>query len=218
MNDDILLEHLAVGPLQVNCFLVACPRTRDALVIDPGDEPERILRLAEQVGFQIRKVVNTHGHFDHVGGNQTLVSVSGAQLSIHADDLRLLRNAETHARAYGLQTTASPPPDRLLQEGDCIEVGTLSFRVVHVPGHSPGGISLYGHGHLFVGDILFAGSVGRTDLPGGDHETLISGIREKLLILPEQTLVHTGHGPDTTIAREKHSNPYVAIHARDGLR
>ncbi|MDT8441883.1 MAG: MBL fold metallo-hydrolase [Desulfuromonadales bacterium] len=211
MNNEIQLEHLAVGPLQVNCFLVACPQSREALVIDPGDDPERILALAEQAGLQIRSIINTHGHFDHVGGNHALVAACGAQLLIHGDDLRMLGNAEIHARGYGLQTTASPAPDRLLADGDRIEIGSLAFQVIHVPGHSPGGIALYGHGHLFAGDILFAGSIGRTDLPGGDHDRLIDGIRQKLLVLPDETIVHTGHGPDTTIGREKQTNPYIGL-------
>ena len=205
----ILLEHLAVGPLQVNCFVVGCPQTRQALVIDPGEEGDRILQTAEVTDLQVARVVNTHGHFDHIGANRRIVEATGAELLIHRQDAPLLGQADRHAAMFGLQATPSPEPDRLLEHGDRVRVGELDFEVLHIPGHSPGGIALYGHGHLFAGDILFAGSIGRTDLPGGDHQALITGIRKHLMGLPEETVVHTGHGPDTTIGREKQHNPYV---------
>jgi glyoxylase-like metal-dependent hydrolase (beta-lactamase superfamily II) len=203
------IETLAVGPLQVNCFIVACEKNREALVVDPGDEAERILKRLHASGLQLKLVVNTHGHFDHVGGNRLLVEESGAELLIHQDDLPVLRRAREHATLYGMSVTPSPEPSRLLAGGEILAVGELRLQVLHTPGHSPGGICLLGDGHLFSGDTLFAGSVGRTDLPGGDHDTLIEGIRRQLLVLSDETVVHPGHGPDTTIGREKRANPYL---------
>lgn len=213
MSEQMLIDQLGVGPLQVNCYLVACPETREAIVIDPGDDVERILELARQSDLKISTIVNTHGHFDHIGGNKAMVAATGAELLIHRADQPLLARAESHASAFGLSVVPSPEPDRLLEDGDTVTVGTLSFQVLHVPGHSPGGICLFGGGHLFVGDVLFAGSIGRTDLPGGDHDALVEGIRERLLVLPDDTVVHTGHGPATTIAREKRTNPFVGLNA-----
>ncbi len=205
----MLIETLVVGPLQVNCYLVACPRTGQALVVDPGAEGERILASVERAGLTVAAVVNTHGHFDHIGANRFVVEGTGAPLLLHAGDQPLLRNARQHAAQFGLHAELSPEPDRLLADGDRVTAGDLAFEVLHIPGHSPGGICLFGHGHLFVGDVLFAGSVGRTDLPGGNHAQLIGGIRQRLLTLPPATVVHPGHGPDTTIGRETGSNPFL---------
>jgi glyoxylase-like metal-dependent hydrolase (beta-lactamase superfamily II) len=213
MSEKLSIFELSVGPLQVNCFVVACSATREALIIDPGEDGGRILELTEREGLKVVKVVNTHGHFDHLGANRQIVEATGAELLLHEADLPLLQRAEAHAGAYGLSVTPSPPPDRLLKQGDSVTLGDITFSVYLVPGHSPGSICLFAEGHLFVGDVLFAGSVGRTDLPGGDFDALYEGIRSQLFKLPDETIVHPGHGPDTTIGRERQGNPFVGDHA-----
>lgn len=205
----MFIETLAVGPLQVNCHIVACAITREAMVIDPGDEVPRILDRLQENGLTPVVVVNTHAHFDHVGGNRALCEATHAPLLIHADDAPLLKRAEQQASAYGLKADPSPEPDTLLAEGDVVSVGELRFKVIHTPGHSPGGICLHSEGHLFVGDTLFAGSIGRTDLPGGDFDQLVNGIRQKLWELGDDTIIYPGHGPDSSIGRERTTNPFV---------
>nr|WP_320048219.1 MBL fold metallo-hydrolase [uncultured Desulfuromonas sp.] len=205
----MLVEALAVGPLQVNCYLVACSRTKHALVVDPGDEGDRILETIHKLGLDVKMVINTHGHFDHVGANHQILEATGVELCMHRNDLPLLKVAAKQAQSYGLPALQSPDPKRFLENGDLIEVGDLSFEVIHTPGHSPGGICLYGEGHLFSGDTLFAGSIGRTDLPGGDMQQLLGHIRNQLMVLPDATVVHPGHGPDSTIGREKTTNPFL---------
>ncbi len=209
MSESLVVHQMSVGPLQVNCFIVYCDKTKQAMVIDPGEEASRILHFVERHGLHVSKVVNTHCHFDHIGANQQVVEATGAELMLHKDDLPLLQNARNHAQVYGLQVAPSPQPDKLLGQGDTFQLGELTFQVFHVPGHSPGGICLLSEGHLFVGDVLFSGSIGRTDLPGGDYDSLVEGVRERLFSLDDETVVHPGHGPDTTIGRERQMNPFV---------
>jgi glyoxylase-like metal-dependent hydrolase (beta-lactamase superfamily II) len=203
------IETIPVGPLQVNCYLLICDKTRAAVVIDPGDEGARILDAVAAADAHLQAVINTHGHFDHIGANAYVVEQAGVGLMMHGDDVPLLRQAADHASIYGLSVVSSPEPTRILSEGDEVEVGELKLKVIHLPGHSPGGICLQVGNDLFVGDGLFAGSVGRTDLPGGNHDQLISGIRSKLMILSDETVVYPGHGPTTTIGREKLHNPFL---------
>ena len=205
----MILETLPTGPLQVNCYIVACEATLQAAIVDPGGDVEQILALVKQRNLKVQMVINTHGHFDHIGGNRQLLDATGADLLLHQADSQLLANADKHAAAYGLSTESSPVPQRLLNGGEQLQVGELLLDVLHTPGHTPGGICLLVEDHVIVGDTLFAGSVGRTDLPGGNHQTLIDSIREKLLILPDAIVVHPGHGPATTIGREKLHNPFV---------
>lgn len=209
----MIIEPHVVGPLQVNSFIVGCEVSKEAVVVDPGEEGERIFSRLVALGLQLKMIINTHGHFDHIGANRLLVEKSGAELLIHSADAELLPKAKEHGRKYGLDVQLSPSATRLLQGGEILNVGTLQIQVIATPGHTPGGISLLIGDHLFSGDTLFADSVGRTDLPGGDHESLVASIRKKLFVLPDTTIVHPGHGPDTTIGREKRMNPYVGIGA-----
>ena len=205
----MIFATLPTGPLEVNCYIVGCEKTRQAAVIDPGGNVEDILQLVKQNELEVVMIINTHGHFDHVGGNRQLQEVTKAELLLHSDDLPVLASVAQHAANFGLQTDPSPAPSRELSGGEALQLGELTLQVIHTPGHSPGGICLYVEDILVVGDSLFAGSIGRTDLPGGNHQLLIAGIKEKLLSLPEETKVFPGHGPMTTIGEEKAHNPFL---------
>ena len=207
----MIIKSLAVGPIQANCYIVGCPTTKNAIVIDPGDDVDQILLALAADNLSVQTIVNTHGHFDHVGGNQQLKTATGAELVIHAADAPMLTQLAQSAAAWGMTAENSPAPDRTVNDDDTIACGELEFKVIHTPGHSPGGIALYGHASLFVGDTLFAGSIGRTDLPGGNFETLKASIQQKLFILPEQTTVYPGHMGPTDIGREKRTNPFVGL-------
>jgi glyoxylase-like metal-dependent hydrolase (beta-lactamase superfamily II) len=199
------IRAFPVTPFIENCYVVR--DENESLIIDPGDSSSAILRHI--AGTTVKMIVNTHGHCDHCGGNAALVASTGADLAIHADDLPLLRAIEMQGRMFGIDTPASPEPTRILKEGDVIKVGNASFRVIHVPGHSPGHIALVGDGVVFSGDVLFAGSIGRTDLFGGDYHQIITSIRDKMLALPDDMTVYPGHGPSTTIGDERQSNPFL---------
>lgn len=205
----MILESLPTGPLQVNCYIIGCETTRDAAVIDPGGDVDQILDLVQKLDLQVKLIINTHGHFDHVGGNRRLIEKTGAELLLHEADLPLLGLAAQHAAGYGLSTEQSPEPDRLMKAGDLIRLGELELRVLETPGHTPGGVCLYVDDQVIVGDTLFAGSIGRTDLPGGDHQQLLDSIHKNLLTLPDETVAHPGHGPATTIGRERRYNPFL---------
>ncbi|HTG82447.1 MAG TPA: MBL fold metallo-hydrolase [Geobacteraceae bacterium] len=207
----MIFEIIVVGPLEVNCFLLGCETTREGVIVDPGSDPEKILAAVEKQGLTIRQVINTHGHFDHVGGNSRVLSATGASLLVHGGDVPFLSRAVDTAAMYGLVTENSPPPGRLLEDGMLLTFGEYGMRVLHTPGHTPGGCCLYleSEGKVITGDTLFADGVGRTDFPGSSHEALIEGIRSKLFTLPESTVVYPGHGPATTIGHEKRYNPYI---------
>ncbi|MCK4620628.1 MAG: MBL fold metallo-hydrolase [Desulfuromonadales bacterium] len=206
----MILESLPTGPLQVNCYIVGCDITHQAVVIDPGGDVEQILGVLKKHDLALPMVINTHGHFDHVGGNRQLIEATGAELLLHQADSSLLELANEHAAIYGLTSETSPAPQRLLVGGERLQLGELQIDVLHTPGHTPGGICLRIADQVIVGDTLFAGSIGRTDLPGGDHQQLIDSIREQLLPLPDETVVHPGHGPATTIGQEKLYNPFLS--------
>ncbi len=205
----MIIKKLEVGPIMANCFILGCESTKEAVVIDPGDDADRILMELAKSELKVKYLINTHGHFDHVSANKRMKEATGAQIAIHPEDEPMFNELSRSAQMFGLSSENSPPADILLNDGDEIIFGEITLQVIHTPGHSKGGISLYTKGHLFAGDTLFAGSIGRTDLAGGDYDTLISSIKEKLLIFDEDTIVYTGHGPETTIGNEKRMNPFL---------
>ncbi|OQX63160.1 MAG: MBL fold metallo-hydrolase [Desulfococcus sp. 4484_241] len=207
----MIIEKLEVGMMMANCYIVGCEKTRQAVVIDPGDEGDRILyRLADNK-FTVAYIINTHGHFDHVGANKQLKDATGADLLIHEADAPMLSTLSEMAEAFGMAMDNSPPPDRTLKDGDKITFGDITMDVIHTPGHTPGGISLVTDKKAFVGDTLFAGSIGRTDFPGGDFNTLIESIQKRLFPLGDDVTVYCGHGPETTIGMERRTNPFVVM-------
>lgn len=203
------IHTFTIGPLETNAYLVVDEGSRQTLLIDPGLESEGIYDVILEERLDLRAIVNTHGHFDHVCGNAFFKAKTGKPVLIHRDDVTMMSQAAGQALAFGFQVSTSPPPDRLLAEGDEVEIGESRFQVLHTPGHTPGGICLYEEGVVFVGDTLFAGSIGRTDMPGGSYELLLNSIRSKLLSLPDETAVYPGHGPATTIGAERAHNPFL---------
>lgn len=207
------IKTLAAGPLMANCYIVSDENTKKAVVIDPGGDADTIYKALQNEGLEAVAIINTHGHFDHVGGNKELVELTSAPLLIHEADAELLNNVTQSARAWGIPAENSPAADRFLQEGDVIEFGDSSLKVLHTPGHSPGGIALVGDGVVFVGDTLFRGSIGRTDLPGGNFEILRNSIHKKLFTLPDNTVAYCGHDRATEIGFEKQYNMFVGANA-----
>jgi hydroxyacylglutathione hydrolase len=202
---------LPIGPLQTNCYVAVCPETDTAAVIDPAWSGEALFEFVQREGFHIEVLLLTHAHFDHMAGAAALHRLSGARLLAHPDSGPLLQQASLHAQAWGFRIEQAPPLDGELTDGQVIEVGTLRLQVLYTPGHAPGHVSFYepSAGAIFDGDVLFSGSIGRTDLPGGNYQLLLRSIREKLLVLPDETAVYSGHGPATTIGRERRSNPFL---------
>jgi glyoxylase-like metal-dependent hydrolase (beta-lactamase superfamily II) len=206
----LIIKQLPVGPIQTNCYIAGCEETKEGVVIDPGEEAERILAEIKALGLTVKYILNTHAHFDHILANAPLVRATGAPLALHPLDLPLLRQ-NGGASLFGFEVPASPEPDLALAEGDIISFGTYTFQVLFTPGHTPGHVSFYEAkaGVVFDGDVLFAGGIGRTDLPGGDYEALVASINDKLMVLPDETVVCSGHGPVTTIGRERATNPWL---------
>lgn len=206
----MILHTIVVGITQTNCYLLGCEQSHEAAVIDPGGHPERILAGLKEHGLTPRYVLNTHCHFDHMAANADILAATGAQLAIHPAERPILE-MRGGATWFGVTVKPSPPPDVELVAGQVLEVGALRLQVLHTPGHSPGGVTFYleEEGTAFDGDVLFAQGVGRTDLPGGDWETLLRSVRETLFTLPDQTLLYPGHGPHTTVEQEKRFNPWV---------
>jgi glyoxylase-like metal-dependent hydrolase (beta-lactamase superfamily II) len=207
----MILETLEVGPVITNCYLVGCPQTRKAMVIDPGGDPDRILAMIEKSGLAVEKILNTHGHADHMAGNAAIHRALGCEILIHEADAHMLPSRAASLLDWIPGGEASPEADRQLTDGDTVSVGNLQFRVLHLPGHTPGGIGLLDDDVFFCGDTLFAQSIGRTDLPGGSEEIMFDTLANRIATLDENLKVYPGHGPPTTIGREKRENPFLRM-------
>ena len=216
MGNALKVEAYQVGPLENNTYLVVDPETSEAVLVDPAMGSEALVDSIRERKLNLSAVLNTHGHFDHTFNNALFSTAFGCPIRIHEGDLGLLRDMPRHAELFGFRAAPSPEPSRLLQAGEEIPVGRGKLRVLHTPGHSPGGICFASEGFVLCGDTLFAQSIGRTDLPGGDYETLIASIRRELYALADPTEAHPGHGPATLIGYEKRHNPFVKATARHG--
>ena len=211
----MLIESRAVAPFHKNGFLVACEDTRDAVLVDPGDEVADLLRIADEGRMTLRYILLTHAHMDHVSGVAAARRATGAPIGVHRDDLFLYDSAVKQGSLFGYTLEQPPAPDFFYEPGAPLAFGRCEVRVHHTPGHSPGGVCLHAtragmaETHLFVGDTLFAQSIGRTDLPGGDYQTLMASIRGVLFGFGDAAIVHPGHGPDTTIGDERRANPFL---------
>ena len=212
----VLLHSWVVGPLATNCYIVICERTGESLIIDPGfseKEAKNILKEVARCGFKVKQILNTHGHVDHISGNGILKKLTGADILIHKDDASMLTDPSRNLSYMLGYSIISPEADRLVKDGETVKVGDLKFTVIHNPGHTKGSISLFSEEEkvVFTGDALFAGSIGRTDLPGSSFEEMMHSLRDKLMGLPEETVVYPGHGGKTTIGREKRVNPFLLV-------
>lgn len=220
-NPEMIYVRIPVGMLQCNCLIIGDPKTHEALVVDPGDEVGRILDMLGRYKLKVQAIISTHAHIDHVGGLAKLHQYTGAPVMMHSEDLPLYHGVAEQAAFLGMPAPEITAVDHLLKEGDTLPWGNFQASVIHTPGHTPGSVSLFlprecgkiklAKPHLFAGDTLFAGSIGRTDLWGGSLEQIMKSIHEKLMKLPEETLVHPGHGSTTTIGEEKQSNPFLRM-------
>lgn len=203
---------IPVTPYEQNCSLVICEETKLAALVDPGGDHQRILDIVKQQGVKVDKIILTHGHLDHVGGTQAIIAALNISIvGPHEEDAFWLDQLEAQSELFRFPNTPSFRPDQWLQEDDIVEVGNIKLKVLHIPGHTPGHIALLDEQsqQIIVGDILFNGGIGRFDFPRGNQIQLITGIKQKLLTLPAETLVYPGHGPTTTIGKEKASNPFL---------
>src|SRR5690242_109629 len=207
---ELMLRHVVVGVFEENCYVVGSRRTREAICIDPGDQPGEILALARDMGVEIKLIANSHAHVDHILAVGDVKARTGADFLLHPNDVELARHApQSAARFLGYVPELPPEPDALLAEGDTVEVEGLRLRVLHTPGHTQGSVSYYTEGMLFSGDTLFRESIGRYDLPGGDGDQELNSIIDRLLPLPDDTIVLPGHMLETTIGHERQNNPFV---------
>ena len=206
----MIIDRLELAPFASNCYIVGDESNKEGMIIDPGAEADRILKRAKDLGLKVKFIVLTHGHMDHVGALKEVKEATNAEIAIHTDDARILQTKDPLGAIFRLSLQAPPPPDRLLKGGDSIDIGDLHFLVLHTPGHTQGGICLLGEGVVFTGDTLFNFGIGRFDMPGGNGSQLMDSIHTKLMVLPDNTAVYPGHGPETTIGTERQWNPFLS--------
>lgn len=204
----MIIDKITVGAFQVNNYLIVDEETKDAALIDAGGDYEATMNLAQKHNANIKYIFNTHAHLDHIAGDYDLQTKSSAKVLLHKEDEFLVGMLKEHLKLYGMPEYEEPKVDRLIEDGEEITVGSLKFKVIHTPGHSPGGVCYLIGNKLFSGDTLFAGAVGRTDLPQGSYEQLEKSVKEKLYTLDENIEVYPGHGPKTSIGYEKKNNPF----------
>ena len=205
------VKALLVGPLATNCYIAYCEETGEAIIIDPGGDAGRILDHVSREGLKVKFIVNTHGHADHVSADDELRKALKVPLLIHRADLEMLENPDLNLSAFMDEVVKVSRPDRLLEDGDNVEFGRVKLKVIHTPGHTPGSICLLGEDSLFTGDTLFAGSVGRTDIPGGSFRQLMHSLKFRIMPLPDSLKVYPGHGPETILGYEKRANHYLRL-------
>ena len=205
----MIIERIEVGPFASNCYVVGAEPGHEGIVIDPGAGAKEILRRIEDLRLDVKYIVLTHGHVDHIGALKEVKEATNAVIAIHADDAGALQSRNPLSMMYRLSMQSLPPADRLLKGGDRLDIDSLPFQVLHTPGHTPGGICLLGAEVVFTGDTLFNLGIGRTDMPGGSHIELMDSIVTQLMVLPDKTAVYPGHGPPTTIGIEREWNPFL---------
>jgi glyoxylase-like metal-dependent hydrolase (beta-lactamase superfamily II) len=209
MDNTVIIKRLVVGSLSANCYIVGSETTRAGLLIDPGGNAEDIFKAVTDSGLDIKIIVLTHGHSDHIAALYDIQDRTGGEVAIHTADAQFLRGGRTSSMMFGISYKTPAPPDRLLNGGDIIDIGDLHFSVLHTPGHTPGSICLLTHNKVFTGDTLRYRGIGTTLMPGSSRSQLIDSIHTKLLVLPDNTIVYPGHGRETTIGAERQNNPFL---------
>jgi len=205
----LIFAGISVGPMDNNCYIIGCEETLEAAVVDPGAEGGRILKKLEELKLNCRYIILTHGHADHIGALGQVADATKAQVMIHADDADMLTSPGRNLSMFVGSNLKFKESDRILKDGDIVNVGKEQLKILHTPGHTRGGISIQAGDRLITGDTLFAGSVGRSDFPGGNHEQMIKSIREKLMVFPVETPLYPGHGPASTVGEEAKHNPFL---------